>query len=236
MNGLYGLRKSDMQEQDLCFYFDVADFLKDRDIFWDVLSLDEQNRAVGYCVEDAKQEFIVSRGVLRFIIAHFQECNPRKVCFQTNDWGKLEIKSDSFFFNVSHSRGKVMVGVSSRGDIGVDIECQRERDSYRSISERFFSSEEKQWLKREKSMQLERFYDIWVAKEAVSKALGLGMALPLSAYSVVSDTRHFSIEVPSNKRFSTSTTWYLKHVSPFEGYSACVASPFELTAIKFFQL
>lgn len=88
--------------------------------------------------------------------------------------------NNNYNFNISHS-GELSVAVLSVGDseIGVDIEAvDRERDP-RKISERFFTSEEREELE---SCDFDRrtFYKLWTSKEARAKFGGEGLARLLS--------------------------------------------------------
>lgn len=95
------------------------------------------------------------------------------------------IELPSIHFSVSHSGnwwGCLMAGEP----VGFDLEAIRERVNYRKIAERFFSKEEREWVK---TSGPDTFYDIWVRKEAYVKYLGTGLAEGLNSFSTVEDRK-----------------------------------------------
>ena len=86
--------------------------------------------------------------------------------------------------SISYSADLIVVGVSSEGYIGVDVEKMNNVDFYPYETE--YTSEE--WrLVIDSVHKLEGFYTIWTRKEAVLKADGRGLSQELSTFSVADD-------------------------------------------------
>ena len=62
-------------------------------------------------------------------------------------------------------------------EIGCDI--QQIKDINLSIADRFFTAEERKYVKC-----TEDFFRIWTLKESFIKAIGKGLALPLNSFSI----------------------------------------------------
>lgn len=85
----------------------------------------------------------------------------------------------NIYFNISHTKGLVICGISDR-EIGVDVECIKE--FHEAVAKKICSSWELSFIlsastEREKE---ERFFRIWTLKESFIKAIGKGLAFPLS--------------------------------------------------------
>ncbi|MBE2247797.1 MAG: 4'-phosphopantetheinyl transferase superfamily protein [Candidatus Competibacteraceae bacterium] len=80
-------------------------------------------------------------------------------------------------FNITHSGNIVAIAVLlSRGEIGID--CEMIRPIQPSSFTKQFSPPEMQWILNAQQPQ-QRFFDAWTMKEAVMKADGRGMRIPL---------------------------------------------------------
>jgi phosphopantetheine--protein transferase-like protein len=90
-------------------------------------------------------------------------------------------------FNVSHSENCVAVGVSVAGPIGVDIECLDSDRRTGVIYEVLTESERVRLQKLPADERWPEFVRIWTAKEACSKALGLGLSLDFQTMDVQID-------------------------------------------------
>ena len=75
--------------------------------------------------------------------------------------------------SISHSRDMVVCAVAETGEVGVDIEFLDSRRDTGRLARRFFSPDESEWLA---SQPQDRFYMLWVLKEAWLKAIGTGVA------------------------------------------------------------
>jgi len=87
-------------------------------------------------------------------------------------------------FSLSHSGTRVMC-VTAGSPVGCDIQAAEPRDL--RIARRFFSEAECRAIfagAREEDRQA-MFFRIWTLKESFLKCIGLGLALPLDAFSVV---------------------------------------------------
>ena len=75
------------------------------------------------------------------------------------------------FFNISHSNKYSVCAVSEVMPIGIDIELNRNVPFMKEIAKRFFHIGEQRVLEKD-GWSTERFFKIWVSKEAVVKCLG----------------------------------------------------------------
>jgi len=90
-------------------------------------------------------------------------------------------------FSVSHSGSCVAVGVSTKAPIGIDIECIDPDERAGVIYDVLTDVERDRLLKSPADQQWARFIRIWTAKEACSKALGLGLSLDFQRMEVQFD-------------------------------------------------
>ncbi len=117
-----------------------------------------------------------------------EECGD--FCF--NDNGKPFINKEGIFFNISHSKGRVVCAVSDK-PVGIDIEKLTEKTDtdIKNFAKRYFVENEISLLEKE-DFSAEVFYTIWTKKEAYSKMLGSALsknlkidttALPIDTYT-----------------------------------------------------
>ncbi len=121
-----------------------------------------------------------------------------------NEYDKPLAKDISF--NISHSNGLVVLGISDKYDIGVDIE--KIRDAKDNLIRYISDDEEYNYVKDEKS-----FYEIWTSKESIVKCLGKGLykrvieipALPINGIKSL-DGNLYNSKIISNDEYVISVT------------------------------
>ena len=92
-------------------------------------------------------------------------------------------------FNLAHCEGTAVLAVSGGGRVGVDVERLRPGFADEAVAERFFAPGEIARLRRLAPEERARaFFACWTRKEAVLKALGGGLWLPLDAFEVTFET------------------------------------------------
>jgi len=141
------------------------------------LSSDEIARAVRFRAEEDRDLFIVGRGILRKILSRYASEPAEKLVFRYGSKGKPYMRDHSDVqFNLGHSGGFAIYGVGGE-ELGVDIELIKPSTDWRKISQRFFSPQEFEELKRlDPPQQLRGFFSCWARKEAYIKAIGGGIA------------------------------------------------------------
>lgn len=102
--------------------------------------------------------------------------------FTADKKGKLYFTDlKGLYFNLSHS-GEMVACVICKNEAGIDIE--RERKINPALADKYFTNSEKELV----SENVYTFTDVWVRKEAVSKADGRGIAAGLGNIDVSGDT------------------------------------------------
>jgi len=90
--------------------------------------------------------------------------------------GKPVIISEArFYYNLSHSRGNLLLGVSPRSDIGVDIESAVSAKTAAVAAHIFLSSGEVGLMGRGVRSDAGTALRLWTLKEAAAKLSGLGI-------------------------------------------------------------
>ena len=91
-------------------------------------------------------------------------------------------------FSASHAGGWLLVAVARGVQPGVDIEALAPRPNALAIARRYFTAAEAAGLEALQGGERERaFYRLWVAREAVLKAIGRGLAFGLDRLRIDAD-------------------------------------------------
>ena len=150
----------------------------------------EQGRAEEYRVASKRREFIVGRSMMRLVLAKLTGREPLDVSFAYEPKGKPQLDAScntgEITFNLSHSRGMIVMATAARRAVGIDVECVRERFSFEKLAERFFSPREVTALMSvPEAQRMRAFYLCWTRKEAYLKAMGLGITVALDSFDTV---------------------------------------------------
>jgi 4'-phosphopantetheinyl transferase len=112
--------------------------------------------------------------------------DPTAVVFVLNAYGKPSVaQAPSMHFSLSHSEDRALLAVSDTLVVGADLEQVRPLD-HLELARRNFHTDEVAAIEsqRTESAQRQAFFRIWTLKEAVLKALGMGLSLPLDSFAV----------------------------------------------------
>lgn len=135
------------------------------------------------------------------------------VCY--TPYGKPYLINKSMRFNISHSDNIVVCAVSKNSEIGIDIEKIKDinSDDFRS---------QMTALERYRVYDLnESFFTYWTQKEAVIKANGKGLSVPLKSFEIINNQAKIEDDI-----------FYLKSVDLHKKYRCHVASKNETVELK----
>ncbi|MGC2778025.1 MAG: 4'-phosphopantetheinyl transferase superfamily protein [Bradyrhizobium sp.] len=152
-----------------------------------VLTSEETEHAARFHFEADRRRSIVGRASLRHLLSHRLGGDARQFRFERGAHGKPFLPNSEYHFNLSHSGGVVAIALA-KDDIGVDIEARREVSGIGRVAARFFSSDEAERVHTAMD-PTDAFLRIWVMKEAVVKAAGGGIYLPLDRFAVPSSAK-----------------------------------------------
>jgi 4'-phosphopantetheinyl transferase len=171
----------------MCWRIDVA-ALGDtaRRALFALLDPEEQGRARRVLRAQDQHSFTAAHGGLRLLLGAMLGVPPRSFAFTANQYGKPRLVAPrGLAFNMSHSGGIVLIGVARDTAIGVDVEALRPVPERPNIVQRYFHPGEAADFATVPDDQAQgAFFRCWSRKEAVVKALGLGMSLDLHRYRV----------------------------------------------------
>jgi len=153
---------------------------------YSLLSAEEKERAERFRVERPRTAFVLTRGTLRLMLAHYLGGEARDVQFRYEAHGKPFLRgNDKVFFNVSHTDGLALLAFARARRLGVDVEKVKPDTEVEKLSERFFSERECRDLRQLTGDELKvAFFRVWTRKEAYIKATGEGLSLPLDQFDV----------------------------------------------------
>lgn len=165
--------------------FEFNNFLNQLEIFRNLLTEEEKTRIDKFYFKKDQNNFTLSRGITRGILAKYLDINPKQIILSQNKFGKLYLENEKLKFNLSHTKDFLLIGVSFDTEIGIDIEKIREFKVYQEIVRRFFSENEiKAFFLQTEDKYQESFFTIWTRKEAFIKAVGRGLNIPLNDFDV----------------------------------------------------
>lgn len=149
-----------------------------------LLSPDERARADRFVYDRHRRRYTVAQAHLRRVLAQLTGTRPEKIRFRFGGHGKPFLPAGPSF-NQSHSAERIMIGVTSEGRLGVDIEKIRKVRYMLAIADKNFGADEAARLHAAPDHERQRlFFRLWTRKEAFLKAVGVGLTHPLRTFSV----------------------------------------------------
>jgi len=194
------------------------------DAEWALLNPEERDRALRFGQHADRMRFVYARAGLRQVLGDVMGIRPAHVVFETNRYGKPQLQvacavDNDLQFNVSHAGDYVLIALSTDRHVGVDIERRNLTLTIPELEPHILSDLE--W--RSGVAARPRFFDCWAAKEAVLKAIGIGVADHLRDVSVLlpeassSDFYRLVVEGMDKPGVSACRLWAPK------GYAAALA-------------
>ncbi len=152
------------------------------------LSGDEAARAARFVHDRDRRAYRFGRGRLREILGAVTGIAPKDLTFDYGSHGKPELREGPQF-NLSHSDGIACLAIHPDIVLGVDIEALRPMED--GVAQRFFTPHEYATLSAlPQASWSDGFFRCWTRKEAVVKAIGDGLSIPLDAFDVTLSPNH----------------------------------------------
>jgi 4'-phosphopantetheinyl transferase len=142
-----------------------------------VLSVAERERLAKYRNASAASRYVVTRALVRSVLADKLALAPRDVPITQTDFGK-PVVAGAVHFNVSHSGDLVLLAVSANRAVGIDVERRREVERVSALVTRWLTTAEQASVTERVAAgadESDAFLRVWSLKEARLKALGVGI-------------------------------------------------------------
>jgi 4'-phosphopantetheinyl transferase len=185
---------------------------------WDLLSQEEMRVALGHRFAKDCREFIVTRALLRQILARYAGRATADLCFDSDSSGKPVLRgTQSLHFSVSHSRDLALLAIAHR-QVGIDVEYIQTIVLQQALIEQYLARPEQSHLQAlPAEARAVALYRCWTQKEAVLKALGVGLLYPPRHVNVLADGRK------SHVVSALGRNWLVREIAAPIGYAAAVA-------------
>lgn len=149
----------------------------------------EKGRLSRYRLPRPRHEFALCRAALRAVLCLRLGCRNDDLAFEASPHGKPAAvvggRPAAICFNVSHSGNHGLIALAEQGRIGVDVEERRSRpDPDGPIRTVFCPAEQAELAAARGAHKTELFFTLWTMKEALIKALGVGLSLDTSTFEV----------------------------------------------------
>jgi 4'-phosphopantetheinyl transferase len=194
------------------------------------LSSDEIARALSLHFETDRHRFVVSRKLLRNVLAGYAGRDPSALAFAYGRFGKpmlshraatsgpLDVSVASVAFNQSHSGPMWLLAVARDQPVGVDVEAVRDLDDLPLLEKAIFTAQE---LAVQQSLpngdRQREFFHRWTRREAAAKFHGFGL------------------EPTTEHAAQALTPGRIETLAPADGYAAALAYSGAPARIHYFK-
>jgi 4'-phosphopantetheinyl transferase len=201
---------------------------------WQLLDAAERQRAERFHRSQHRERFVAAHGGMRCLLAAFIGCSAGELRFLDDANKKPRLDGHSPRFNLTHSGDWAALALARDVDVGIDIEKIRLVEP--GLPQRYFSLQEQAALSTLAGQEdwLEGFFRAWTRKEALLKAVGAGLSLPLADFTVTLEREVPARLVASSRVELQPKDWGLLHLGNISGYMGALAAPSTATSVSIF--
>lgn len=200
------------------------------------LSADEQERAARFYFPRDRKRFIAARGSLRQILSRYLAMDPAELRFCYGPQGKPTLAPEQggerLQFNLSHSQGLALIAIArdrrqaarKLRSVGVDLEAIDPNYGWQDVARQFFTPNERNQLCGLPVPEQGRaFYQLWTRKEALLKAIGTGLTVPLNQVEVGLNPGQPTRLIRPVWQAQSTQAWTIQDLPLGPSYAAAVA-------------
>jgi len=167
----------------------ASEHARQHDQYLKLLSPEEREQESRFHFERDRIRYRVTRAMTRGLLSRYLGIEPADCEFELNAYGRPSLanrraRSAGIEFNISHTQDLIMLGVTQRRALGVDVERVCERRASADLAARYFASAEGAHVASlPPRLQPDLFFQYWTLKESYIKARGMGLSIPLDKFA-----------------------------------------------------
>lgn len=176
-----------------------------------------------------RHRYLVTRVLVRWVLSRYTQVPASAWQFAADQFGRPRIDGPmldevrGLDFNVSHTKGLIVLGVGRDIKFGVDVE-NTSGSAALDIVDHAFSSEEACSLRSlSADKQEQRFFEIWTLKESLVKACGLGLQMDFGRFSFDLDGDDINLVFADNAA-TLGRNWLFWQFQPSMDYVVAVCA------------
>jgi 4'-phosphopantetheinyl transferase len=183
---------------------------------FDTLCATERTRAGRFVHARSRDDFVVAHGVLRLLLGRYSGSPASGLALTPTSSGKPRLDAPipdgmAISFNLTHSHGRALVAVSDGREVGIDLEKIEPEVRALAIARRYFCSAELAAIESATiPLQPRTFYRYWVAKEAVLKGQGIGLAFPIDRFEVRFEPHGETARIATREPSRLASDWTIR--------------------------
>lgn len=195
-----------------------------------ILTDDEREKQKRFYFASDRHRYLITRTLARTVLSRYAAVEPHDWIFAADNYGRPRIVNlpparSGLSFNISHTDGLILMGVTERAAIGVDVENFDAREPSIAIADRYFSPEERFVLHSlPTAQQKKHFFDLWTLKESYIKARGMGLSIPLDRFSFSFPAEHVVGFSTQDSLCDDFARWQFWQFEPAPGLRAAVCA------------
>ncbi len=191
------------------------------------LSDEERLRCSRFLYAGPRRRFALCRATLRALLRDRLGCDNARLTIGAFEFGKpfaaLRGEIAPVSFNVSHSGAHGLIAIAPDGRLGVDVEERVARKGLDGLMQAALTPDERAELAAsDDGVKLRGFLRLWTIKEAVIKAVGLGISMSMSELEVPPAMRRGESGGVFSLRQTPGTAWRLEDLGT-DDFAAAVA-------------
>ncbi len=185
----------------------------------------EQARAFRFIGPAPVRRFVFCRAALRSILCSHLGCSNEQLTIGSSYYEKpyaiVQGKPHPIGFNVSHSRERGLIALGESGRVGADIEDLHPQRNMGLLIDTAFTPAERSDMESADVFGKKRlFFKLWTIKEALVKAVGMGLALDMSSFEVPLAMRRGAGNAEFHFPQAPSVPWRLDSIENGGSYAA----------------
>lgn len=188
------------------------------------LSPEERARAERLILPSKRSAYTLTHGILHVLLGQFLNQNPRDVVIRYDDGGVpcVEGRKEEIRFSLSQSGDEALFSITRGVNSGVDIQEWGAVRNTARFARRYYTRAEQDRLTEAAPERREAlFYRIWARKEACTKAIGRGLAVPFDGFEVHPDDP--APQILLRPQDGAETEVFVRDLPVDPGYSAAAA-------------
>jgi 4'-phosphopantetheinyl transferase len=193
----------------------------------------ERRRAQSFHFDRDRNRFVVGRGLVRTLLAHYLHTQPEAIWLEYSPNGKPLLAGrfarSGLQFNLAHCEDLALLAVARGRVVGIDLERIRVIDDAQETAAWFCSPRENyEFQSLPPDERAPAFYRLWTRKETWLKAIGQGIGQSLEKVEVSflpGEPARF-VRLPDEVG-TPASGWNLQELTPATGFVAALTVPGE---------